>query len=79
MNQLLAKKDPNEDNYQAIVDRVMANRGSRFGPLGDTTADETAVDNFLDSVQPDPESDFDSDVSGEEVINAVEDHCRHGC
>lgn len=78
MNQLLAKKDPNEDNYKAIVDRVMANQGSRFGPLGDTTADETAVDNFLDSVQPDPESDFDSDVSGEEVLNAVEDPVSAG-
>lgn len=78
MNQLLAKKDPNEDNYKAIVDRVMEKQGSRFGPLGDTTADETAVDNFLDSVQPDPEADFDNDVSGEEVLDAVEDPVSAG-
>ena len=78
MNELVRKKDPNEDNYIAVIDRLAEKSGSRVGPLGDTTADETAVDNFLDSVQPDPEADFDNDVSGEEVLDAVEDPVSAG-
>ena len=78
MNELVRKKDPNEDNYIAVIDRLAEKSGSRVGPLGDTVADETAVDNFMDSVQPDPEADFDNDVSGEQVLNAVEDPVSAG-